>query len=77
MTRIEEKNTLIHLNNRFAAIIDRNHQLEGDNAKLAAQVGTIDLNYIYVYIYIVKTSAYSFINDHYLLLIRYNRSRPH
>ncbi|OXA62660.1 Lamin Dm0 [Folsomia candida] len=42
MTRIEEKNTLIHLNNRFAAIIDRNHQLEGDNAKLAAQVQSVE-----------------------------------
>jgi len=42
MTRIEEKNTLIHLNNRFAAIIDRNHQLEGENAKLASQVQSVE-----------------------------------
>jgi len=30
------------LNNRFAAIIDRNHKLENENAKLAAQVHSVE-----------------------------------
>jgi lamin B len=42
LSRLEEKNTLVALNNRFAAIIDRNNKLENENAKLAAQVEMVE-----------------------------------
>jgi hypothetical protein len=38
LSRIDEKNALVGLNNRLAAIIDRNQQLESENSKLSAQV---------------------------------------
>jgi len=42
LTRIEEKNALIGLNNRLAAIIDRNTKLEADNSKLTAQIKSVE-----------------------------------
>lgn len=42
LSRLEEKNALIGLNNRLAAIIDRNTQLESENAKLNKDVNSIN-----------------------------------
>jgi len=38
LSRLDEKNALVGLNNRLAAIIDRNQQLESENSKLTAQI---------------------------------------
>jgi len=38
LSRLDEKNALIGLNNRLAAIIDRNQQLESENSKLNKEV---------------------------------------
>jgi chromosome segregation ATPase len=39
---MEEKNALIQLNNRFAALIDKNAKLENENRQLEAQVETVE-----------------------------------
>ena len=38
MSRVEEKNTLASLNDRLAAYIERNQQLENENATITKQV---------------------------------------
>ena len=38
MSRIQERTELQHLNDRLAAYIDRNRQLETENSRLKVQV---------------------------------------
>lgn len=49
LTRLEEKNTLIGLNNRLANILDKNRQLELENSKLNGQVRLINGLFLFFY----------------------------
>ena len=46
MSRIQEKNTLASLNDRLAAYIERNQQLENENATITKQVTQVILDVI-------------------------------